>query len=104
MKQLIKAALVVMLAVLPVHTEPQLSRTISLTTGTAVRIVANRTMANSLFIQVQPGSSNPVYVLYADRATACSSSTTSQIVAVLGPGTSDQPGSSFTYPSNNTAT
>lgn len=90
--------------VAPVRTEPQISHTITLTTGTAVRLVPNRTLANSILIQVQPGSTNPVYVLWADTGITCNVNTAGQLVATLGPGTASQPGSSFTFPSNGTAT
>ncbi len=89
-------------AVLPAAV--QISKTVTLVTGTAARVVGNRTMVNSLFIQVQPGGTHVVYVLYADPDATCSTSTTSQIVATLGPGSATQPGMAFTFPSNNDAT
>lgn len=105
MKRLSLICLLMFLMVRPTWTEPQISTTVTFVTGTAVRVAPVRTMANSLFIEVLPNASGSVvYVLYADLAATCSTSTTSQIVAVLAAGTSSAPGGNFTYPSNNTAT
>jgi hypothetical protein len=82
--------------------EPQINRIQALSTGTAYRISTSPARANSLFIQSLPGNAAIVYVLYADEATTCVASATTQIVAYLGPGTASQPGQSFTYPSSQT--
>lgn len=104
MKRLILIAAALLACVGTLSSEPQVNKTVALTTGTPVRVIANRTMANSLFVQVAPGASSVVYVLYVrDRTITCDSSDSTQVVAILGPGTGAQPGASFTYPSNNVA-
>lgn len=105
MKRISLIALLLALMVGPTWTEPQISATVTYTTGTAQRVATTRTMANSLFIEVLPNASGSVvYVLYADPATTCSTSTATQIVAVLTAGTATAPGGNFTYPTNNEAT
>ena len=75
-------------------------------TGSAIRLVPNPKTAapflcNSIFIQSQIATSNPVYVLNAAPSITMSlNGVGTTTVAVLGPGTSTQPGQSFSYPSN----
>lgn len=75
-------------------------------TGSAIRLVPNPSTANplkcaSIFIQSQPGSTAPIYVLNAaPNITASLNGAGTTTVATLGPGTSTQPGQSFTFPSN----
>lgn len=104
MKRIVSLITLGLLMLTPARTEPQINRTIPLVTGTPTRFTTIRTLANSFIVQVQPGAANLVYVLYADEAATCSISTTSQIVATLGPGSATQPGQSFSFPSNGTAT
>lgn len=101
MKKAILLALVVALAAL---SEPLVNRIQALTTSTAYRVSTTRTMVSSLFIQVPPGNTSFIYVLYADEGTTCSAATTSQIAAYLGPGSSTQPGQSYSFPSNGSGT
>lgn len=82
----------------------QISRTITLTTGTPVRLATIKTLANSLFIQMQPGSAAIGYVLYADLDFPLNIATAGQVVATLGPGSAVQPGSSFSFPTNGAGT
>jgi hypothetical protein len=98
-RTLLIAALMALIA----GADPQISRTVTFTTGTAIRVATIRTMANSLFIEALPGGSSVVYVLYADPAIACSTSTAGQTVAVLAAATATAPGGNFTFPSNNNA-
>lgn len=105
MKRITSLVLFALLMVCPSWTEPQISKTVTFTTGTAQRVATTRTMANSLFIEALPNATGAVvYVLYADPADTCLASTTSQVVAVLAAGTTTAPGGNFTYPSNNDAT
>lgn len=75
-------------------------------TGSAIRLVPNPNVSlpilcSSIFIQSQPGSTAVIYVLNAAPSitmTLGGNGTTT--VAALGPGTSTQPGQSFTFPSN----
>lgn len=97
------SALLFLLA-MPVRTAVQISQTITLTTGSEYRAAPNRTMANSLMVEVQPGATAVVYVLFCPRPTTCDVSDTTQRVATIGFGTGGQPGGVFTFPSNNDAT
>jgi len=104
LKRISLIALLMVLMVSPTWTEPQVSRTVTFTTGTAIRVATRRTLANSLFVQVLPGSTAIVYVLYADPGDTCLASTAGQLVAELAPGTATAPGGNFTFPSNTDAT
>lgn len=80
--------------------DPQISRVVTLTTGSPVRVTNNDVQASSLFIQALHGGSNIVYVLFADPNIACNVNTAGQLVAELAPATATAPGGSFTFPSN----
>lgn len=112
-RALLMGALLALLAVQG-NTGPQIpapaGNVITLTTGTAVRLVPNPSQANpiqcnSIFIQVLPAGTGSVYVLNANPAvTMLKDSAGTTTVAQLGPGTATQPGMSFTFPSNGSAT
>ena len=94
---IILAMLLLVAAFVPALPEPQISKTVTFTTGTAQRVANSPTRANSLFIQMQPGSTAIGYVLYAAPGTTCVASTASQVVATLAPGTATAPGGSFSF-------
>ena len=77
-------------------------------TGSAIRLVPTPNtslpmLCSSVFIQSQPGSTNPIYILNAAPGiTMAKDSGGTTTVATLGPGTSTQPGQAFTFPSNGT--
>lgn len=79
-------------------------------TGSAIRFVpnpntANPIMCNSLLVQSIAGNAGVVYILNADPSvTMTKDAAGTTTVAQLSIGTSSQPGSSFTFPSNGTAT
>lgn len=102
LKKLLVAALMLLIAS-PGGADPQISRTVTFTTGTAIRVASTRTMANSLFIEALPGGSAVVSVLFADPADTCLAATAGQTVAVLAAATSTAPGGNFTFPSNNSS-
>lgn len=83
--------------------DPQVSRVVTFTTGTAVRISTTDTQVNSIFVQMLHGGSALGYVLFADPAVTCALATTGQLVAELAPATATSPGGSYTFPSNSTA-
>lgn len=97
-------AILAMICISIAIAEPQISKTVTFSTGTAIRVSTTPTRANSLFVQMLPGSTAVGYVLYAPLEKTCVASDASQVVATLSPGTATAPGASFTYPSNNPAT
>ena len=104
------ALLAFMLFVVGVSAEPQQGRIITITAGTAIRLILNPTtvkpvLANSMLIQVQHAGSGLVYVLNANPQQTCAlGNATTTEVAELAPATSTEPGGSFTFPSNGSAT
>jgi hypothetical protein len=112
MKKLITIPLALLLMVIPVKTEPQEGSVITITAGTAIRLIANAgtvqpVIANSLLIQPLHGGSGIVYVLNCSPSlTNCAKgSAGTTLVAELPPATSTAPSTgSFTFPSNGTGT
>jgi len=104
LKKISSVVLLLALCAAPTWTDPQISRVVTFTSGTAQRVAPTRTMANSLLVEMLPGSTGIGYVLYADPALTCVHTTAGQIVAELAPGTATAPGGNFTFPSNNDAT
>jgi hypothetical protein len=101
-KALVIVALLTLLAA-SAFPDPQVSQTISLTTGVAVRVAVSDVQFSSLFIQMKHGGANLGYVLFADPAITCNVTTPGQLVAELAPATSTAPGGSFIFPTNGTA-
>jgi hypothetical protein len=117
MKKILAVIALTVLCAIRATTEPQIpapvappSGVIALTTSTAIRLVPNPSTAspifcNSIFIQPLAGNSAVVYVLNAPVGiTMAYGGAGTTTVAQLGVGTSTTPGSSFTFPSNGTAT
>lgn len=111
LKRLFAVVTLVLLIAASAFTEPQNGVIITIAAGTAVRVIpnpstANPVKANSIFIQPLHGSSTGlIYVLNAAPNVACSNGGAgTTFVAELGPSTSTAPGSSFSFPSNPTAT
>ena len=102
-KVTIAATVLSLLAVGLAISDPQVNRIQTFSTGTAYRVATTHTQINSLFVQSLPGNTGLIYILFADPSLTCVASTTSQIVAELGPGSATQPGQSFTFPSNDAA-
>lgn len=100
MKRAIAILLTFFLVTVVAFSDPQISRTVTLVTGTPVRITNNHVQANSIFIQMLHGGSNIGYVLFADPAVACNTATVGQTVAELAPASANAPGGSFVFPSN----
>lgn len=108
-----KLAIVAAIAlILPLRmkTEPQQGEVITITSGTAIRIVLNPSlvnpvMANSMLIQSQHGGSGIIYVLNARPDQTCNKGAAgTTLVAELAPASATSPGGSFTFPSNGGAT
>lgn len=92
-------ALAAMLGILAstIFPDTLINQTITLS-STPVRVTKISTLASSIMVEMNPGSTSTGYVLFANPSVACSTSTTSQIAATLGPGTTTSPGSVYTYP------
>lgn len=113
MKRATSLILLAILLVLPAATEPQDGRVITITAGTAIRLILNPSTrdpvrANSLFIQalhVASGTGGIIYVLNADPSITCTKGAAgTTLVAELSPATTAAPGGSFSFPSNGSAT
>ena len=105
MKRILSMILVAVVCVCTATSEPQNGRIITITAGTAQRIVTNRVMANSMLVQPLHGGTGLVYVLNAAPNFTCGNgSAGTTFVAELGPATTTAPGSTFTFPSNSSGT
>lgn len=89
-----------LLSAVQTKTEPVNGRTITVTAGTAVRIVANRTIVSSFLVQMATGGSGRGYVLYKVGGDCVKGSAGTTLVAELSPASSSGPGGSMTMPSN----
>lgn len=73
--------------------EPQLSQTITVTAGTAIRLSAGNIRVNSFSVQMGAGGTGLGYLLYAQPATTCATATAGHLVAQMGAAASaTQPG------------
>lgn len=114
MKKITIISVLMLLMAVRAVPEPQIpspsGNPITLTSGTAVRFIPNPStvspvMCNSFLVQSLAGNTGIVYVLNANPAvTMVKDGAGTTTVAQLSFGTSTQPGSSFTFPSNGTAT
>lgn len=100
MKKLLALAVFFAISAYP---DPQVSRTVTFTTGTAVRISNNDVQANSIFVQMLHGGTALGYVLFAAPDVTCALATAGQLVAEMAPATATAPGGTFNFPSNSTA-
>ena len=82
------------------------SKVITITAGTAIRVVNNSVKVSSILFQMLHGGSGLGYVLNADPTNAnCNKSTAATaFVAELAPASATAPGGSATVPSNGSAT
>lgn len=105
MKRILAALAFILLAVLPVRTEPQAGRIITITAGTAIRLATTKTLASSMLIQALPGSSTGlIYVLNSNpQATCANAGAGTTLVAELAAATTTAPGGAFTFPSNGSS-
>ena len=100
MKNLLAAvAFLVCLASGALAQENRVNLQITITSGTPIRVYASTLKLNRLFIQSRHNNAGLIYVLLGVPPTlACNSSSASQLTAELGPGSSTQPGQSFSDP------
>jgi hypothetical protein len=82
------------------------SKVITITSGTAIRVVNNSVKASSILFQMLDGGSGLGYVLNANpqNANCNKASAGTAWVAELAPATVTAPGGSATVPSNGSAT
>lgn len=98
-----KLAILLVLLCVTGYSDPQVSRVVTFTTGTAVRVASTDTLVNSIFIQMLHGGTSLGYVLFADPAVTCLAATAGHLVAELSPATATGPGGSYAFPSNGAA-
>jgi hypothetical protein len=101
MKRLLFVLAALILLVAPASTEPWGGKAVTVSAGTAVRLVPNRTIATSLFFQMKTGGSGKGYILYAPTSVTCAlNGTGTTFIAELQPATSTAPGGNAVIPSN----
>ncbi len=102
LKRISILTLLFFLAASPTWTEPWGGRTITLTPGTAIRVVGTRTLVSSLFFQMATGGTGVGYVLSAPIGVTCANGGAgTTLIATLQPATSTAPGGNATIPSNS---
>lgn len=91
-----------LLMAVPGITEPWGGVSITLTPGTAIRIVKIRTIVSSFIVQMAPTSTTGVgYVLYAPPGVTCANGGAgTTLIATLATATASSPGGNVTIPSN----
>lgn len=91
-----RLAAIALLVTLPsIGQPPVVGKTITITAGTAIRVLTdqNRTVVNSLLIQVDPGATGLVYILSAAIGETCTAAR--HTVATIAPGDGTLPGGSY---------
>lgn len=110
MKRTLAIIALILVSVSTGYTEPQNGSIITITAGTAIRVIlnasqANPVKANSILVQPLHGGTGLIYVLNANPSFTCSNGGAgTTFVAELAAATSTAPGQTFTFPSNGTAT
>lgn len=92
-----------LLIALPAMTEPWGGVALTLTPGTAIRIVKTRTIVSSFVFQMDvcPSTCGTGYLLYAPTSITCANGGAgTTLIAKIAAGTSTAPGGSVTVPSN----
>jgi len=99
MKRIPLLLLLICLLVSPASTEPWSGAQITVTAGTAIRLVKNRTIAQSLSIQMHSGGSGRGYVLFAPSGVTCSNGGAGTIlIAELNAATASAAGGQIVLP------
>lgn len=102
MKKVIAIAALLLVAI-PAWTEPFNGSTISVTAGTAIRILTTGPdlVVTSIFFQMATGGTGRGYVLYAPSGVTCNrGSAGTTTVGELSPASATAPGGSLTVPMN----
>lgn len=71
MKRTVLLIVLIAALIFPANTEPWGGAQITVTAGTAIRLVKNRTIAQSLSFQMHSGGSGRGYVLFAPSGVTC---------------------------------
>lgn len=102
MKRLISIPILIALFVLPIRTEPWGGTGITITDGTAIRVVKVRTIVSSLFFQMKTGGTGRGYILSAPKDVTCAvGGAGTTLIAELIPATATSPGGNAVIPSNS---
>ena len=101
MKKILCAVLLTVLGSRVTYPEPWTGLQLTLTPGTAQRLVKNSIIASSLFIQMNVGGTGVGYVLSAPIGVTCAKGGAGTTwIATLQAATSTAPGGNITIPSN----
>ncbi len=105
MKRALAIFSILAFAAAPMFTSDQWnSKTITVTAGTAIRVVNNSVRVDSILVQMLTGGSGRGYVLNSNPQNTCTKGAAgTAFVAELGAASATSPGASATIPSNGSA-